>query len=137
MRESKLHTHLHENNKESQKHLEKNAKKFSRQCLLVLELLYQGKRLTTLNAPTYGIRSLPRRIKDLRDRNGITLIEDQWLDENGNHCEGTGVQKVWFINIKTYKTKKELVEHWREKLKKGSEPFKQLELLLIDKTEQK
>lgn len=129
MKESKLQTHLQENNNESQVHLEKNAIKFSRQCLMVLELLYQGKRLTTLNAPTYGIRSLPRRIKDLRDRNGITIIQDQWLDKNGNPCVGTGEQKEWFIEFKTQKSKQECIAEWRERMNK--KPNKQYEQLIL------
>lgn len=132
MKESKLHTHLQENNKESQAHLEKNAARFSRQCLLVLELLYRGKRLTTLNAPAYGIRSLPRRIKDLRDRNGITIIQDRWRDANGNVLDADaedGVDKVWFIEFKTQKSKEECIREWRERMK--NKPNKQYEQLIL------
>lgn len=102
MTKSKLKTHLQENNKESQAHLEKNEAKFSQQCLKVLELLHQGKRLTTGNAVSYGIRSLPRRIKDLRDRNGITIIKDKWLTDT----KGNRIEKEWWIEITTRPTKK-------------------------------
>lgn len=132
MKESKLHTHLHENNKESQQHLERNEKKFTKQCLLVLELLYQGRRLTTFNAPSYRISSLPRRIKDLRDRNGITIIKDQWLDSSGKPTEaqrGDGVHKEWFIEFKTQKSKEECIKQWRERMKK--KPNKQYEQLIL------
>lgn len=93
-----MKTHSRENNKESQKNLDENKGKFSRQCLKVLELLRQGKRLTTYNSPGYGILSLPRRIKDLRDYNGIENIVDEWDKEKG--------VKVWYINFKTDKEKK-------------------------------
>lgn len=106
-----MEVHEHENNHESKKHLEENRLKFSQQCLKVLELLQQGKILTTDNAPKYGIRSLPRRIKDLRDRNKITTISDRWrLDDNGKK-----VEKEWFINFKTEAQKKEHVYRKGEK----------------------
>lgn len=109
---SKLHTHLRENNKESQAHLEKNEQFFTDQCLRVLRLLYRGVRLTTKNAPALGIRSLPRRIKDLRDRNGVTVIIDEW-----RHYKNAPADKVWYINFKR-KTKKQLFETWVKKLEK-------------------
>lgn len=90
----KLHTE--ENNEESEKHLEENKTKFSQQCLRVLELLRQGKRLTTMNAPGYGILSLPRRVKDLKDKNGV-VISDRWLQDE----KGRNTIKEWFIDEKT------------------------------------
>lgn len=110
-----IEIHQLENNPESQKHLHENHKKFSQQCLRVLELLRQGKRLTTINAPSYGILSLPRRIKDLRDWHGVH-IDDQWL------LDGNGKQTVkeWFINFKTDRaSKKELTEWWQNYIKKN------------------
>lgn len=128
-----MHTHLRENNEESQKHLEINEKKFSRQCLMVLELLYQGKRLTVLSATKYGITSLPRRIKDLRDRNGITIIEDRWVDAEGkpaNKRDATTYNyKEWYIEFKTQKSKQECIKEWRERMKK--KPNKQFEQLIL------
>lgn len=90
--------HSHDNNPESEKHLSDNCKKFSQQCLKVLELLRQGKRLTTMNAPGYGILSLPRRIKDLRDHNGITNIVDEWDKDQRT--------KVWYMKFFTEVEKK-------------------------------
>lgn len=107
MVKSKLHTHLQENNHESQKHLEENAQKFSDQCLKVLELLNQGKRLTVASAIGYGIMSLPRRILDLRGRNGIESIKDNWVkDTNGKR-----LYKEWWIEITKRPTKKETIQN--------------------------
>ena len=72
--------HHFENNSDSKRHLEENKSHFSAQCGKVLQLLKQGKRLSTINAPRYGILSLPRRIKDLRDHNGIE-IDYEWIRE--------------------------------------------------------
>jgi hypothetical protein len=70
--------HSRENNPESESHLNENRQKFSDQCKKVLSLLQDGVRLTTINAPSYGILSLPRRIKDLKDYNGIE-VKERWL----------------------------------------------------------
>lgn len=94
--------HTHENNSESQQHLEANKKHFSQQCLKVLELLLQGKRLTTANAPSYKILSLPRRLKDLRE-NGIFVDEEWILDDTGKK-----VMKQWFIQERTQNEKRDL-----------------------------
>jgi len=94
-----MKVHEHENNHESKVHLEENREHFSNQCLRVMELLRQGKWLTTANAPSFGILSLPRRIKDLRDKNGITNIGEQWkYDENGKKTS-----KIWYLINKTEK----------------------------------
>jgi hypothetical protein len=115
MKESKLHTHLRENNKESQKHLEENAKKFSQQCLMVLEMLNQGVRLTVKKAVNNGISSLPRRIKDLRDRNGIDYIQEEWVtDSNGKR-----LYKEWFMTITKRPTKAQVVKRHSEKGKQS------------------
>lgn len=71
--------HAHENNTESQRHLNANRVKFSAQCQRVFDMLMDGKRLTVLEAhASYGISSLPRRVKDLKD-NGVQL-EDLWVN---------------------------------------------------------
>lgn len=75
---SQLHTHLMENNPESQGFLEENEQKFSDQCLKVYRLLLGGIRLSVVDAIGHGISSLPRRILDLKERNGITTIKDEW-----------------------------------------------------------
>lgn len=90
--------HSKENNSESQSFLDENKDRISRNCLKTYELLRRGKRLTTDNAPSYGIRSLPRRIKDLRDHNGIH-IDEQWLTD----ADGKKICKEWFINQVTQK----------------------------------
>ena len=95
--------HAYENNQESQNNLDKNRKRFSKQCLIVLELLMRGVRLTTINAPSYGILSLPRRIADLREKNGI-IVDEQWIKPANSSVE----IKEWFIEVKTGKEKKEL-----------------------------
>jgi len=79
-----MKVHEHENNPESQEHLDKNKKHFSKQCLKVLQLLLDGKRLTVKSAIThYEIWSLPRRILDLKE-NGINISEE-WV--KGTHGE--------------------------------------------------
>ncbi len=98
-----LQIHEHENNPESQSNLEKNKTRFSKQCLLVLELLLQGKRLTTINAPSYGILSLPRRIADLREKNGI-YVNERWIKPHNSSVE----IKEWFLSPKSQAEKKEL-----------------------------
>lgn len=111
MTKDRTETHQRENNPESEQHLQENQKKFSRQCLKVLELLYQGKRLTTYSAPGYGILSLPRRILDIKE-NGVH-IDERWLTDAG----GKRTVKEWFINFKTT-TKADVIKQWSKKLKK-------------------
>lgn len=106
MPKSRLQLHNNENNPESQKHLENNAQKFSQQCLKILEILNQGKRITVMSAMTYGIASLPRRLKDLRDRNGINNINEAWVKGSN----GKNSHKEWWIEITTRPTKGEVVQ---------------------------
>lgn len=87
-----IELHQIENNSESQAHLNENRERFTKGCNKVLKLLQEGKRLTTINAVQYGILSLARRIKDLRDCNGVE-IKDRWLtDENGRRTI-----KEWYL----------------------------------------
>lgn len=125
MPKSKLHTHLQENNKESQKHLEENAPKFSQQCLKVMELLNQGHRLTVASAMSHGISSLPRRILDLRERNGITLIKDQWVEDS----KGKNLHKEWWIEITKRPTKKAVIEKALKQMDGGKPKWVQPNLL--------
>lgn len=75
--------HRRENNVLSQAHLEENAHLFNESCFTVLKALVDGFELTTDNAKALaGTRSLPRRIKDLRDGYGIS-ITDEWVTVNG------------------------------------------------------
>lgn len=86
--------HQKENNRESQSHLEENYEKFSEQCKKVYAILKSGIRLTVKKAVTeYGINSLPRRLKDLKDKCGVTTIEDRWLKD----ANGKNTVKEWFI----------------------------------------
>lgn len=94
--------HQHENNLESETHLEKNKKHFSAQCLKVCELLLIGKRLTTMNAPSYGILSLPRRILDLKE-NGV-FFDERWIDKGGTKI------KEWSFSPKTTEDKNRLID---------------------------
>ena len=125
MVKDRTETHQRENNPESEQHLQENQKKFSRQCLKVLQLLYQGKRLTTIIAPSYGILSLPRRIKDLKD-NGVH-IDEKWLtDENGKRTI-----KEWFMNFKTA-NKKDVIKKWGMEMKRHGLTWIEQELPLPD-----
>jgi len=101
--------HEKENNQESQNFLDKNKKHISQQCLKVLELLLRGKRLTTINAPSYGILSLPRRIADLREKNGI-FVNERWIRPENSSVE----IKEWFIEERIEKEKKELQDFLNE-----------------------
>jgi len=110
-----MQVHLHENNSESLAHLEANEEHFSAQCLMVWKLLNQGVRLTVLSAiQEYGIASLPRRIKDLEDRNGKKgQIKADWV------CASNGkrLYKVWYIDRPKPPTKKEVTEIFDKELK--------------------
>lgn len=120
-----MHTHIWENNEESQKFLEENANKFGEQCLKIMKLFYQGKKLTVLNAMNYGIASLPRRIKDLRDRNKVTTIKDEWVYDS----KGKKLYKQWFIEITSRPLKKEVIEKARQTLDKNKPIWVQPDLL--------
>ena len=87
-------THSEENNGESQAHLNKNRKGFNKNCLRVLNWLYEGKRLKVLDCANEGVASLPRRIADLKDR-GIE-ISDQW----------EGNVKVYYMTVEQVETNK-------------------------------
>ena len=75
--------HSKENNRESQFHLEDNCFHFEGQCLRVYELLKKGMRLSVIGAVNLSppIMSLPRRIKDLRDK-GID-VKSEWVIIDG------------------------------------------------------
>ncbi len=122
---SNMHTHIWENNEESQKFLEENADKFGEQCLKIMRLLFQGKKLTVIIAVSHGITSLPRRIKDLRDRNNVTCIKDEWVFD-GN---GKKLYKQWFINIAKRPLKKEVVEKAKQQIDKSKPLWVQPDLL--------
>jgi ABC-type sugar transport system ATPase subunit len=107
---SNIETHDQENNPESAQHLKENRKKFSQQCLKLMELLNQGKRLTVANAIGYGIMSLPRRVLDCRE-NGLK-IQDEWV-KDGN---GKRLYKEYFITITTRPNKKQVTEKVKKDL---------------------
>ncbi len=113
MSKSNMHIHIHENSKESLEFLQENEQKFSDQCLKVYRLLLGGVRLTVADAIGHGIASLPRRLADLRERNGITNIKDEWVrDTNGKR-----LYKVWYIDRPKPPTKKEVTERFNTALK--------------------
>lgn len=88
-----INTHAIENNPLSQAFLQKHSHLFKLSVFNVLKVLVEGNELTTENAKTIaGTRSLPRRIKDLRDDNGFK-ISDRWQKVEG----GTGY-KVWYMS---------------------------------------
>lgn len=63
-----------ENLPENQKHFQKHKKHYSKQCVIVLQALQRGERLTTLTAlMKYRIGDLRRRIKDLKDYHQIDI----------------------------------------------------------------
>lgn len=63
-----------ENNSFSESLQEANLEAIGGQCLRVWDLLKEGKRLTVRDAVLfYGINSLPRRIKDIQDKLGVTI----------------------------------------------------------------
>lgn len=105
-----MELHNRENNLDNEKHKSANEERFSEQCRKVLELLKSGVVLTTGKALTeFGIGDLRRRIKDLKDMNGIKDIQWRWhLDKDGN----TTRFKEWFMEIPKPPTKKEIVEKW-------------------------
>lgn len=113
MAKSKLKTHLHENNKESQSHLEESEQHFSDQCLKVLELLNKGIRLSVMEAVKHNILSLPRRLKDLRDRNGITDIKEEWV----KNADGKRLYKIWYKEGLRPPTKKKVIQNHSENQK--------------------
>lgn len=78
-----------ENNPFSQAHRDENEQHFSKQCLKVYEILKKGEVLTVKSALlNYGISSLPRRIKDLKENN--VEIKDRWVEADVKY-------KEWFI----------------------------------------
>lgn len=103
-----MELHNRENNLENEKHKNANEERFSEQCRKVLELLKSGVVLTTGKALTeFGIGDLRRRIKDLKDMNGIKNIQWRWhLDKEGK----TTRFKEWFIELDKRPTKGAVVK---------------------------
>lgn len=90
-----LHIDVHgrENNPLSEAFLEENRTAFAESCFKVLKALVFGNVLTTDNAKKVaGTRSLPRRVKDLKDTMGFS-IQSEWVIENGRKKH-----KCWFMN---------------------------------------
>lgn len=96
VKEESFTVHEIENLPEQQEHLDNNREYFSKQCTKVFGLLMEGKRLTVLNAITeYGVASLPRRLKDLKE-NGVH-INDEWIIIDPDKPK----IKVWFMSEET------------------------------------
>ena len=109
---SNLEIHQAENNSDSQSFVNENADKIRESCMMVLKLLRQGVRLTVkLAISRYDISSLPRRIKDLREMNGIADIKDKWIYKikNGKRVRN---YKVWYVDVPKRPTKKQVAAHW-------------------------
>jgi hypothetical protein len=69
--------HTRENNPDSSRSLDEHLEGFGDSCRLVYNALMSGQHLTVRGAMLSEISAhLPRRIKDLRDKNGI-LISDE------------------------------------------------------------
>lgn len=84
-------THVAENNRESLNNLNDNRAKFSKQCLLVIDLINSGEVLTVKSAMIkYNINSLPRRIMDIEQKLNIQIPE-RW---NGNFKEWYVIEKI-------------------------------------------
>ena len=89
-----IQTHTRENNPISESHLEQFKEKFSKDCFEILKRLVAGESLTVEIAVVSKLtNSLPRRIKDLRDKCGVQ-ISDEWLLDR----EGKRVCMRWFMN---------------------------------------
>ncbi len=82
--------HDKENNSESEIHLSYNRKDFSKQCEKLFYILINGEQITTKSALLiHNIHSLPRRIMDLRNDNGVK-ISDKW--------DSTEKVKIWYMS---------------------------------------
>lgn len=113
-----MEIHIHENNKDSLATIEQNEEKFGKQCLAIYKLLKGGIVLTVRDALlNHGISSLPRRILDLTEKNGIKDIKSEWvLDEKGKRSH-----KKWFCEIPKPPTKKEITTKFSELLRNGKQ----------------
>lgn len=84
--------HSHENNAESQAHLDANKKHFTKQAIDVYEWLKSGKTLTGNEARDFlDIQHLPRRIADLR-AGGIN-IQDRWIGNGHKRVKSYYIQQ--------------------------------------------
>lgn len=110
MIDNNLEIHDRENNEDSQSFKDENAEKLKSDCMKILRLLNQGKRLTVKNAvKEHDISSFPRRIKDLRDLNGIKNIKDDWV----RNAKGKRLYKEWWMDIPTRPTKADVIEMFK------------------------
>lgn len=85
--------HEFENTKDNQANLDQNKVKFSGQAKYVLELLRKGYKLTRKSAMVdFGVMSLERRIKDLRDYHKIDIKAEWVLKEDGKRSH-----KIYYL----------------------------------------
>lgn len=71
-------THTRENSTLNEAHLNEHRDKFNRDCFNVLMEMVKGRRLTTKLAMNEGLSGhLPRRVKDLEDKFGMTISRDK------------------------------------------------------------
>lgn len=83
-----IKVHEVENNQRSQEYLQENELKIKKSCKKVLDILMQGIPMTVNGAVTdYGISSLPRRIKDLRDENKIQIHDRKIKGNESTYIE--------------------------------------------------
>lgn len=86
------------NNEESDANFQSHKKYFTKQALKVLELMHDGKELTSYSAMLLGIGHLPSAIRHLKkkinigDRDVQIDVSDGWVRE-----EGKPPYKKWFI----------------------------------------
>lgn len=88
-----MQIHAKENNPDSQANLDENRVKFSGQAAYVLALLRKGYKLTRKSAMVdFGIMSLERRCKDLRDYHKIDIKAEWVLKEDGKRSH-----KIYYL----------------------------------------
>jgi hypothetical protein len=104
--------HNIENNKFSQKHLDKNRHKFVGQAAMVLTMLQQGLKVTAdFVKDVHHIRHLGRRICDLGEKGSIDIDREWMRDEEGEQVD----LLVYFLpeNRKSFTEKKWIIDRPR------------------------
>lgn len=86
--------HNQENNKFSQKHLDKNRQKFTGQAAIILTVLQQGRRLNADYARNlHHVKHLARRIGDIGEKMGID-VDREWGKDGAGDQES---ELVYFL----------------------------------------
>lgn len=103
--------HYLENNKFSQKHLDKNRDKFTGQLAIILSWLYQGKKVCDDNSRLWRqIKHTAKRINDIGDMLGIYIDREWAMDQDGEQLDtlvyflpenrGVFIRRGWIIKRK-------------------------------------